>query len=65
MAEEVRYPEIEVVLVSDDKYSIMGQVSNALREGHISESEIQDFYIHANSVGSNLLTVCKKWITLK
>lgn len=62
----IKYPEIEVNLDGiSDRYLILGEVSNAMRDHNIPEMEIHEFYCSA-ICGNNefLINVCSTWVTI-
>lgn len=63
--EDVKYPEVEVVLSGEDgnAYSIMGKVRLALRHARVSAEEIETFTKECmESDYDNLLATCMRWV---
>lgn len=64
---DIKYPDVYVVLTeeSDNVYSIMGIISNALRKHGVRELEIQEFYAAAMAGDyDHFLAVCNMWVTI-
>ena len=64
MAEEVRYPDVQVELVGHDgnAFAILGRCVSAARKAGLSENQIADFTLQAMSSDyDNLLQTCMRW----
>ena len=60
-----KYPDIMVELIGNDgnAFAVLGNVSKALRQGGVSNQEIDDFMVEATSSDyDNLLQTCMKWV---
>jgi len=63
----VKYPNIKVKLTGKDgnAFTILGNVSKALRKNDVSQEEIDTFMKEAKSGDyDNLLCTCCDWVTV-
>lgn len=66
-SDEPRYPEIDVELIgeSGNAFSILGNVSKALRRGGVSTEEIEEFFNEAKGGDyDHLLQTCMRWVNV-
>jgi len=63
----VKYPEIEIQLVGTDgnAFALLGTVKKALKNGGVSEGEIDEFLNEATSDDyTHLLKTCMEWVNV-
>lgn len=64
---EVRYPEVEVLLVGEDgnAFTIMGAVARGLRKAGVSADEVDEYRRESMSGDYNhLLATAQAWVTV-
>ena len=64
----VKYPEIKVQLTggSGNAFAILGRVKRALKEGGVSNEEVDAFFKEATSGDyDTLLRTCTEWVEVE
>ena len=67
MADEIRYPEVEVQLTGNDgnAFAVMGAVSKALKSSGVDKSEVDQYMAEAMSGDyENLLQTTMRWVSV-
>lgn len=67
MADEIRYPEVEVQLTGNDgnAFAVMGAVSKALKSSGVDKSEVSQYMAEAMSGDyDNLLQTTMRWVSV-